>query len=156
MSLADTWRQRPAPERRAYALVTAVVVVILVAAFVWLPLERMRARLASGLPALRGSIAALERDAAEVKRLRALPPATSGSGAPLASLATNAGGLPGAQVTVIDERRVRVVGADIGFAALLEWLRSAQATHGMRVETARLDALPASGRVPAELLLTRS
>ena len=62
----------------------------------------------------------------------------------------------GAQFSVLDDRRVRVTGADVSFAALLEWLRNAQATHGVRVESARLEALPASGRVRAELLLARS
>ena len=57
---------------------------------------------------------------------------------------------------MLDARRVRVTGADVSFAALLEWLRNAQATHGMRVESARVDALPAAGRVRAELLLSRS
>jgi type II secretory pathway component PulM len=156
MTLAQAWRQRPPAQRRAYAALAAVVVVALVVAFVWLPLERTRARLATELPPLRGSIATLEREAAEAKRLRALPPPPPRAGSPLASLASNAGGLPGAQITVMDERRVRVTGADVGFGALLEWLRAAQATHGMRVESARLDALPAAGRVRAELILTRS
>jgi type II secretory pathway component PulM len=63
--------------------------------------------------------------------------------------------VPGAQIVVLDERRVRLTGADVAFAALLDWLGSARATHGMRVETARLEPL-SPGRVRAELTLTRS
>ena len=154
--VADAWRQRSARERRTLAWGAGIAVLLLVVAFVWLPLERTRQRLATELPALRASIAALERDAAEVERLRKQPAAPAPAGTPLASLATNAGGLPGAQVAVLDARRVRVTGADLSFSALLEWLRNAQATHGMRVESARVDALPAAGRVRAELLLARS
>ena len=55
-------------------------------ALVWLPLERRRARLGADLPALRASIAALERDAAEVKRLRATPSAIPPNPAPLATV----------------------------------------------------------------------
>ena len=154
--IADAWRQRTPQQRRTYALIASIVAIVLLVALVWLPLERTRARLNAELPRLRGSIAALERDAAEVKRLRALPVATGTAGTPLASLATNAGGLPGAQISVIDGKRVRVTGPDVGFTALLQWLRAAQATHGMRVESARLEALPAPGRVRAELVLVRA
>lgn len=155
-ALARHWNGRPASERRALSWAAAVVAAVLLATLVWLPLERSRQRLRAELPTLRASIAALERDAEEVKRLRAMPPAPPRSSTPLASLATNAGGLPGAQVSVIDERRVRVTSSDMAFAALLEWLRNAQATHGMRVDSARLEALPMAGRVRGELILARS
>jgi general secretion pathway protein M len=154
--IAQAWGQRAPRERAVIAWAGGVLAVALFVAFVWLPLERERARLSTQLPALRGSIAALERDAAEVKRLRGMAAAAPSSAAPLASLATNAGGLAGARIAVLDERRVRVTGADVSFAALLEWLRNASATHGMRVENARLEALPLAGRVRAELVLSRS
>ena len=123
-------------------------------------LERQRARLSAELPKLRASIAGLERDAAEVKRLRQLPDtagARRGSVAnSLATLATNGGGLAGAQISILDDKRVKVAGSDLAFGALLEWLRNAQSTHAMRVESARIEALPVAGRVRAELLLSRS
>jgi type II secretory pathway component PulM len=156
MNLANAWSRRSPNERRALAIGACVVGAILVVTLVWLPLERARARLANDLPRLRAATAALQRDAEEVKRLRAMPQAVAVTNSPLASLATNGGGLAGAQFAVLDERRVRVTGADVSFAALLEWLRNAQATHGVRVESARLEALPAPGRVRAELLLARS
>ena len=149
------WSARSARERRVLRAI-AVLVAGLLALLVWIDSERTRARLNAELPRLRASIAALERDAAEVQRLRALPVAAAGAQSPLATLATNGGGLPGAQISILDERRVKVTGGDVGFGLLLEWLRNAQATHGMRVESARLDALPTTGRVRAELLLTRT
>ncbi|MDQ3027049.1 MAG: type II secretion system protein M [Pseudomonadota bacterium] len=154
--LVQAWHARSIGERRAATLAASLLALLLLATLVWLPLERSRARLEGEVPRLRASIAGLQRDADEVRRLRALPAAAPASGAPLASLGTNAGGLAGAQMTVIDERRVRLTGADVSFGALLEWLRNAQLTHGMRVESARLDALPAAGRVRAELVLARS
>lgn len=153
---AGYWSQRSQRERRAIAIGAAIVGLALFVAFVVLPIERSRERLAQELPRLRASIASLQRDAEEVKRLRALPAAASGASSPLASLATNAGGLPGASINVIDDKRVRVTGNDVAFGALLEWLGNAQATHGVRVESARLEALPSSGRVRAELVLARS
>ena len=127
---------------------------LLVAALYWG--EATRRRLAAELPGLRASVATLERDAEEVRRLRALPPAgPAAADTPLASLATQAGGVPGAQVAVIDERRVRLAGGDIAFGAVLEWLQAARASHGMRVESARLEALPAPGRVRAEIVIAK-
>ena len=156
MSLAGAWTARSPAERRTLALAALVVALLLVVTLVWLPLERARTRLAAGMPAVRASIAALQRDADEVKRLRSLPPLAAQSQSPLAALATNGGGLAGATMTVVDATHVRLSGADVGFGALLEWLRNAQQTHGMRVESARLEALPAKGHVRAELLLARS
>ena len=149
------WDSRSPRDRAILAFIAAFVALALFVALVALPVQRARARLAVALPPLRASIEALQRDALEVKRLRALPVVSRAPASPLASLASNGGGLPGAQVVAIDAARVRVTGADIGFAALLEWLGNAQATHGMRVESARLDALPAPGRVRAELVLSR-
>ena len=147
--------------QRRLALVLAACAALAVVALVAVEGQRTRSRLDAELPRLRASIAALDRDAAEVKRLRALPvaPGAAGQqspGAPLATLATNGGGLQGAQVSILDDRRVKVSGGDVGFGSLLEFLQNAQVTHGMRVENARIEALPTAGRVRAELLLARS
>jgi general secretion pathway protein M len=157
--LVHAWHLRPAHERRTLSIIAGVGALLLIVAFVWLPLERSRARTAAELPRLRASIDALERDANEVRRLRAIPAAGVQSGsrtAPLASLATNAGGVSGAQITVLDERRARLAGDDVSFASVLEWIRNAQASHGMRVESAKVQALPAPGRVRAEIVLART
>ena len=85
-AVASYWRSRPARERSALAAGLVVVGVMLVVALVWLPLERTRQRLASELPHLRASVASLEAQAVEVKKLRAtistIPPDPS----PLAPL----------------------------------------------------------------------
>jgi type II secretory pathway component PulM len=159
MSVADLWYSRPPRERSLLTAGLAVLGVMLVVALVWLPLERTRLRLGADLPALRASLAALERDAGEVKRLRALGPTIPANPAPLAPLiAANAWArqLPGVQLTVPDEKHVRLTGEDIGFGALLDWLATAQAAHGLQVESARIEALRAPGRVRAELTLARS
>ena len=151
----DTWEQRPAGERRAIAWGAVLLAVVMVVALVWLPLERMRTRLAQEVPALRASVASLERDAQEAQRLRALPPVQRNAATPLAALAANSA-LQGANVTVLDPQRVRLTANDVGFASLLEWLRATQAGHGLRVESGRVEALPVKGRVRAELVLGRS
>jgi general secretion pathway protein M len=159
MSLARMWRSRSERERSVVSAGLVVLAIMLAVTLVWLPLERTRVRLAAELPQLRASVLALQRDAAEVKRLRALPATIPANPSPLAPLmAANAWAreLPGVQLTVPDEKHVRIVGDDVGFTALLDWLANAQAAHGLRVETARIEALPAPGRVRAELTLARS
>jgi len=159
VSIAALWQERPARERSAIAAGLVVAGVMLVVALVWIPLERTRTRLAAELPALRASVDQLQRDGAEAKRLRAMAPTIPANPAPLAPLiASNAWAreLPGVQVSVPDEKHVKLLAPDVGFTALLDWLVTVQAAHGLRVESARIDALPAQGRVRAELVLARS
>lgn len=159
MSVAALWHSRSPRERSVVTAGLTVLAMMLVVALVWLPLERARVRLAAELPHLRASLVALQRDADEVKRLRALPATIPANPAPLAPLiAANAWArdLPGVQLSVPDERHVKLSGADVSFTALLDWLATAQAAHGLRVEAARIEALPTPGRVRAELTLERS
>jgi len=146
-------------ERSIVGAGAAVAGVMLVVALVWLPLERVRVRLAHELPLLRASVEALQRDAEEVKRVRALPATMPGNPPPLAGvIASNAWGreLPGVQLSVPDDKHVRLVGDDIAFGALLDWLTTAQAAHGLRVEKARIESGTMVGRVRADLTLARS
>jgi len=73
MNLAATWSRRSPNERRVLAAGALLVAAVLVLTLAWLPLERARTRLANDLPRLRAATAALQRDADEVKRLRAMP-----------------------------------------------------------------------------------
>jgi len=50
---------------------------------------------------------------------------------------------------------VKLVGDDMAFPALLDWLATAQAAHGLRVESAKIESLREAGRVRAELSLVR-
>lgn len=153
------WLSRSERERSLVSAGLVVLAIMLVAALVWLPLERVRVRLNAELPQLRASVAALERDAAQAKRLRAMPPTVPPNQAPLATvMGANAWArqMPGVQLSIPDERHVRLAAADVSFTALLDWLHTAQAAHGLRVESGRIDALPATGRVRAELVLARS
>jgi len=51
---------------------------------------------------------------------------------------------------------VRLSGEDIAFGSLLDWVATAQAAHGLRVESAKIESLALPGRVRAELTLARS
>ena len=158
MNIPALWYSRSARERSVVTAGATILAIMLGVALVWLPLERARTRLAAEMPELRATLLALQRDADEVRRLRALPATIPANPSPLAPLiAANAWArdLPGVQLSVPDERHVKLSGADVGFTALLDWLATAQAAHGLRVESARIDGLPAPGRVRAELMLER-
>ena len=158
MSMRDLWFARPARERSAVTAGAVVIAAMLVVALVWLPLERARTRLAAQLPELRASVAELRREAAEAKRLQGMPPTVPVNPTPLAPLIASdawARTLPGVQLSVPDDKHVHLVASDVGFTALLDWLVTAQAAHGLRVESARIEAL-SPGRVRADLRLARS
>jgi general secretion pathway protein M len=155
MSLRALWDQRAPGERRVLALGAAAAALLLFIAFAWLPLERARARLEQEAPRLRASVAALERDAAEAKRLRALPPVSTQALAPLGGLATTAALPAGTHLTVVDPRHVRLAADDAAFNALVEWLYGTAPAQGLHVESARLEALPVAGRVRADITLAR-
>ena len=155
MSFATFWEARSERERRVIVQCGVLLAILLVFALVWLPLERTRTRLEITLPQLRASIEQLKRDADEVKRLKSIAPTVTGKPAPLVSLATQ-NTLTGAQVSVPDDKHVHVVANDVGFTRLLDWLVSVQSTHALRVESARIEALATTGRVRADLTLTRS
>jgi general secretion pathway protein M len=156
MNAAALWRSRPAHERRLLAWGAGLVAAILVLALVWLPLERTRARLEREVPQLRASVAALERDAQEVRRLRSMPPLQSDAATPLSALAAGSVTVPaGARLTAVDERHLRLVAADASFPALLEWLSSIAPAQGLHVERAHLEALATPGRVRADIGLAR-
>ena len=83
-TVVEAWRARPERERSFLAAGALVIGVMLYVGLVWLPLERLRTRLAADLPVLRASIVSLERDAAEVKRLRSTPSSIPQNRLPLA------------------------------------------------------------------------
>jgi type II secretory pathway component PulM len=150
------WRSRSQRERAVLVGGVVAAAILLVVALVWLPLERSRTRLSAEIPRLAASVATMERNAEEVQRVRSLPASTPATVAPTATVAPALGrNLANAQVASIDERRVRITGADVAYGALLETIAAAQSTYGLRVDSARIDALPAAGRVRAELVLAR-
>ena len=81
------------------------------------------------------------------------PPAPPCRRATLVASGTLAQGLPGARLTAQDAKRVRVAVDDASWTRLVEWLAAAQSTHRLAVEEATIEALPATGRVRAAIVL---
>jgi general secretion pathway protein M len=143
-------------ERQVLAVGGALAIVLVVLAFAWLPLERSRARLARELPGLRASVATMRAQAQEVRQLRTLPVRDAAASAPLSTLiasGTLAQGLPGARVSTLDAKRLKLAVDDASWTRLVEWLASVQSAHGLAVDSATAEALAAPGRVRAEIVL---
>jgi type II secretory pathway component PulM len=157
-ALVANWRSRNDTDRSRIAAIAGLVAIALLVALVWLPMQRESARLAAELPAMRAATATMKRQADLVSALRAAPPRSTATAQPLASLAGSgalAQSLPGAQVTALDERRVRVTADDLAWGTLLEWIANAKAQHGLDVTRAHIEALAMAGRVKADLTLER-
>jgi len=157
MSARAWWAARPARERAILAGGGAALVAVLLFALAWLPMERTRTRLAAELPALRASLAEMRAQAEEVKALRALPARESAAPSqPLATLVASgslAQGLPGARLSLVGPKRLKLAVDDASWTRLVEWIAGAGAAHGLAVEEATVEALPAAGRVRASLVL---
>jgi len=145
------WRARSARERRLLAWGGALTVALLFVALAWLPLARSHARLEREMPAARASLESLQRQADEARRLRAMPAV-----APTPAAQGGAPALAGAQVSTPAPGRLRIVASDVAFSALLDWLTAVEAAQGLHVESARVEALSAPGRVRADLTLERT
>jgi type II secretory pathway component PulM len=151
------WNGLQPRQRVVFATGAAVLAVALLIAFVWLPLERYRASLQKRVPELRASLAAMERDAEEVKRMRTLP-ATLNAPAPRAlDAAQLRSAFTGAQVTALDGNRFRVQIAETSYAQWIDELRKLGAGLGTGavVDEATL-AIPASagkGRVSVDAVI---
>ncbi|MBL0141522.1 MAG: type II secretion system protein M [Betaproteobacteria bacterium] len=156
MNAPAFWTARNARERSVIAWAGAAVALLLLAVFAWLPLERARSRIGADLPALRASVAQMRAQADEVKALRTLPARSGATAVALGTLVasgTLAQGLPGARLSAIDAKRVRLAVDDASWTRLVEWLSSASAAHGLSVDEATIEALPSTGRVRATLVL---
>ena len=156
MSPAELWATRSPRERRVLAGGAGIVAALRFLALLWLPLERTRARLEREVPELRATVAGLERDAQEVRRLRAMPAVRPAAGEPLAALASGSVPVPaGTRLTMVGAGHLRLAAQDASFTALVEWLSSVAPAQGLRVESAHLEALASPGRVRGDIALVR-
>lgn len=155
--LIQFWRSRAARERVVLAGGAALLVFALGYAYGWLPIQRDAAQLRKTLPQLRAQAQQMALDAEEVKRLRGRP-ALAREGGSLAAVIEEraaAAGLREAFGTIVpqDAGRVRVVLPAVAFDAWLAWLGELQMSHGVRVESARIDAGETAGVVAVDAVL---
>ena len=155
--LIQFWRSRAPRERVVLAGGAALLVLALGYAYGWLPIQRDAAQLRKALPQLRAQAAQMALDAEEAKRLKGRPTLAreGGSLAAVIEERATAAGLREAFESIApqDAGRVRVALPAVGFDAWLAWLGELQASHGVRVESARIQAGEVAGVVAVEAVL---
>lgn len=155
--LIQFWRSRAPRERVVLGGGAALLVVALGYAYGWLPMQREAAQLRATLPQLRAQAQQLQQDAQEVTRLHSSPAAAQAEGnlATLIDQLATAAGLRDRveAITPQDAGRVRIVLAGVAFDAWLGWLGELQASHGVRVESARVEAAEEAGMVRIDAVL---
>jgi type II secretory pathway component PulM len=155
----EWWGARVPRERAVIAGAGAALGLAVLWAYVWVPIEADRARLADALPPLRAAAAAVARAAAEVERLRATVRARGGGAASESGLddALKASGLgPGyGGLSALGDGRVQVNLRAVPFDALARALAHLADAHGVAVERIALKASGEPGRVQVESLVLR-
>jgi general secretion pathway protein M len=155
--LIQFWRSRAPRERVVLAGGSALLALALGFAYGWLPMQRDAAQLRKALPQLRTQAQQLQQDAEEAKRLKARPVLAreGGSLAAVIEQRATAGGLREqiGSITPQDAGRVRVALPEVAFDAWIGWLGELQASHGVRVESTRIDAGEEPGMVKVEAVL---
>lgn len=155
-AVTSYWQSRNDVQRSTMTRAAIGVGLAVFVAQLWLPMHYESRSLERDLPARRAATATMQRQATQVAVLRAAPPRSTATAPPLASVATAlAQALPGAQVTALDERRLRVAANDLAWGTLLEWIADARARHWLDVTGARIEALAMTGRVKVDLTLER-
>jgi type II secretory pathway component PulM len=153
----EWWRARAPRERLVYGLGAGALLVASLWAYVWLPVQDDRARLAAAVPKLKREAAETVRESAEVERLRA---AARGRGAvpqtAIEAAMKSAGfGDAYAGVSSLGEGRVQVNLRTVPFDELVRALAALGESHGVAVETAALRAA-GEGKVQVESLVLRA
>jgi general secretion pathway protein M len=152
--LRKAWESRAPRER---AILVALVIVILVALYVWIVQSAGQAR-KQLRPTLLAQAAALDRQATEVERLRAMP-AISASQTDLRTLvqAQAGAGLSRALVRIdaLDGDQVVVVFGAVTFADWLNWIAGLKSQH-VRLAACRIEALSTPGLVSVTATLSRA
>ena len=156
--LRRLWESRAPRER---AIIAALAVMLGAVLYVWLvqSAERARVQLHTSVTTLRAQAARLERQAAELERLRATPatPASQTDLRTLVQAQAGAAGLSRALVKIdaSDADQVVVVFGAVAFADWLNWVASLKSQQ-VRLDTCRIEALSTPGMVSVTATLLRA
>lgn len=155
-TLEQLWRERNPRERWLIGLGLPLLLLALLYAYLWLPVQKERAGLLRTLPELRASAAQLRQQAQEVQTLKQRVPADDAAANPadpvtvMRQTATQAG-LPAPQIQPDNTGRLRVRFEQVTFNPLIQWLDILQRQHGLKVDTLELNSAGGPGRVSAQI-----
>jgi general secretion pathway protein M len=155
--LTAFWQARSPRERRIVTAGAAALLAAALWAYVWVPLQADRARLARDLPGLRAEAAMVAAGAAEAARLRSAPRSAPG-GALAAIEARGREAFAGAfgAVAAVGDERYRVTLQPVAFETLARFLGGLAADHGLVVDRLALSPQPAGALVAVDALVLRA
>ncbi|HUW36850.1 MAG TPA: type II secretion system protein GspM [Rhodocyclaceae bacterium] len=152
------WQARAPLERRVIAALAVVVAVALYLALLQ-SASQARLRLGRSVTSLQEQARRLDRDAAELQRLRALPAAAASTTDLRTLVAAQAGaaGLTHAlqSIEAPDADQVQVAFGAVAFVDWLNWAAGLQALH-VRLGACRIEALTTPGLVSVTATLVRA
>jgi general secretion pathway protein M len=156
--LRKLWESRSPRDRVLIAILAAVVTVALYLLLVQ-SAQRARTQLGASLSVLRAQAIRLDRDAAELERVRAMPvpPAAQTDLRTLIQARADSAGLARAllRIDAPDANQVQVVFGAVAFAEWLAWVSGLQAER-IRLDTSRIEALTTPGMVGVTATFTRA
>lgn len=153
--LKNHWNALPARTRQLLVIGGIVVGVALLYSATWLPLQRDLARLRVDVPRETEQLNWMRTQAPTAKAMRARMSASTGPVIPSVEQSANTHGVR-SHVTKIDaegSNGARVTLDAVPFNALIMWISELQATQGLVVDDATIDATATPGIVNARLRL---
>ena len=152
------WQARAPRDRQLIVALTLTVAALL---YLWLLQSATQARqaLTRSVTALKEQAGRLDRDAAELQRLRALP-AAAASRTDLRALVAAQAGAAGLSQALLHIQpagadQVQVAFGAVAFADWVKWVAGLQALH-VRLDTCRIEAMSSPGLVSVTATLSRS
>ncbi len=152
------WESRSPRDRVVIAALGALVAVVLYFVLIQ-SAYRARTQLGASVATLRAQALRLERDAAELARVRAVrvpPVAQTDLRTHVQALITGAGLSGGLlRIDATDANHVQVVFGSVAFAEWLQWVTVLQSQQ-IRLETSRVEALSTPGMVGSSATFSRA
>jgi general secretion pathway protein M len=159
MNAIESWfRARNPRERMAIGAGAALIALLILYGWIWLPLANDTTRLRGAIAGTRAEAAQVAAGSVEAKRLAAAPHPPAGletlSAALDQSLASSSL-KDRLKVAALDPSRVQLSADAIGFNEWVGLLANLQQTRNARVESARIEPEPGSALVKVQAVLVR-
>lgn len=153
-TLRITWQARNFRERLVLGAGTGFLLLAILYAYLWLPMQQQRANLQASLPALREQAQRMHTQMAEVKDLRthAIPAGNSDLRASLAQSA-QAQGLALGNIVMQDTGHATVQLPTCAYLKVMAWLLKLQDQYHIRPQSVQLKAAGTPGMVSGQLVL---
>lgn len=151
------WRHLSVREQVIVGSGAGLLVIVLLVFYVWQPLEKERARLRASLPKLRITARQMRVDAVAVPKLKSAskPAPLAGGLRETVEQLASAYGLQVSQANPEGNGKLNVSLATAPFDGWVKWIAALQAQQAIRLDACHVDALPQSGMVKVQAVLSR-